>query len=66
MSAIPKNAWNAMVASSSIRRIGYGGRVGPGSTPISTKKKRYPLMRKWTVISMWPWWVASDHSNHGV
>ncbi len=50
MIARPKKAWNARVASSRMSRNGNAGRFGPGSTPISTQKNRYPVARKCTVM----------------
>ena len=36
----PKNAWKAMVTSSTSSLIGYGGRCGPGSMPTSDQMNR--------------------------
>ena len=56
MMLMPMNACAAMVASSSTRRMGYVGRRGMGSMPISTRANMYPVNRKCTIMNSWPTW----------
>jgi hypothetical protein len=65
MIASPKNAWNAIVPSSSTSRNGYGSRYGTGSIPMSDCTKRYPVMRKCPIIHSWPMWSSIVHRKSG-
>ena len=65
VSATPKKAWNEIVAKrmrSSIVGDHFGG---PGSMPMSTQVKRYPVRKKWASMSRCPEWVVSATSNSG-
>ena len=66
VSATPKNAWNEIVAKRMTRSMSGLHRGTPGSMPMSTHVKRYPVRRKWAIISRWPVWVVSDSSNRPV
>ena len=63
VSATPKNAWNEIVAKRMTSSISGDQRGGPGSMPMSTQTNRYPVSRKWAIISRCPVWVVSDSSN---
>ena len=50
----PKKACAAIVAKSSTSRSGKGGWLGIGSIPTSVCANRYPVIRKWMTIQVWP------------
>jgi hypothetical protein len=66
MMETPKKAWNAIVAKSTMSRSAGLHFGGPGSMPTSTQAKRYPAMRKWTVMTRCPVCVVSASSNRPV